>query len=134
MEAGSFTRVTMGRSHSEMIYSSARLSLPFRMLEVRKESSWAPSYWEHPTTRACYEAVSRVVGKDDAEVARLLKAVGPFELEQCIGVWMPDPQYHVMWWPWLQNFYGCVQMGYFNPTQYIDYIWYDQALKRSMGH
>ncbi len=104
------------------------------MLEVRKESSFAPSYYENPRTRACCEAVSRVVGKDDAEVARLRRDLGPFILSEAVGVHMPTPYFYTMWWPWLQNFHGEVNMGYYNPYQYICYVWYDGALKKSMGY
>jgi peptide/nickel transport system substrate-binding protein len=87
------------RNFEEMFFSSGKLSLPFRMLETRIESPWNPSFFEHPRTRAAYEAISEAVGKDDAEVARQLKEIGPFILEQAIGVYMPSPYQYIIWWP-----------------------------------
>jgi len=41
--------------------------------------------------------------------------------------------YHNLWWPWLKNYSGEITIGYDNPT-WPAFIWYDQALKKSMGH
>jgi len=134
LETGIYMSTVITRNFNEMIFASGKRSYPFRMLEVRKESAFAPSYYENPRTRECYEAVSRVVGVDDAEVSRLLKDIGPFMLEEAIGVHMPTPYFYTMWWPWVQNFHGEVNMGYYNPYQYICYIWYDEALRKSLGY
>ncbi len=135
LESGVFNSITMGRTHEEMIYSHENVNLPFRMLTVRKESTWTHTYYEHERTRAAYEAIGRVIGKDDAEVGRILKEIGPFILEQAVCIWPPVGHSYFMWWPWLQNFYGSSGGGgYFTPNQYLCYIWYDTALKKSMGY
>jgi peptide/nickel transport system substrate-binding protein len=40
--------------------------------------------------------------------------------------------YYTLWWPWLKNYSGELMIGYDNPT-WPAFIWYDQALKKSMG-
>ena len=117
-----------------MILKTTPTKWPYLLSEIRSEHMDDPSYYENPRTRECYEAVSRVVGVDDAEVSRLLKDIGPFMLEEAIGVHMPTPYFYTMWWPWVQNFHGEVNMGYYNPYQYICYIWYDEALRKSLGY
>ena len=48
---------------------------------------------------------------------------------------IPYPQQPtwVFWWPWVNNFYGALNVGAFTGPGY-QYIWIDQALKKSMGH
>ncbi len=135
MEASMYTGTYRARSHPEMLMKGpVEYDFPFRMLTTRVESFDDYAYFEHPRTRACYEVVSANVGIDDAEVNRQLKEIGPFVLEQAVGVWMPAPYAYNMWWPWLQNYYGVTNGGYFNPNAYIKYIWIDQKLKKSMGY
>jgi peptide/nickel transport system substrate-binding protein len=105
-----------------------------RVLETRIESPWNPSFFERPRTRAAYEATSEAVGKDDSIVAQQLKEIGPFIFEQTIGVYMPSPCQYIMWWPWVQNFHGEVNMGYSKLYSYLTFIWYDESLKESMGY
>ncbi len=38
-----------------------------------------------------------------------------------------------LWWPWLANYSGEGPVSYAQTT-WPNYVWYDQALKRSMGH
>jgi hypothetical protein len=39
-----------------------------------------------------------------------------------------------MWWPWLQNYHGESDGGYFNPNRHWQYVWIDTALKKSLGY
>ena len=134
-ETGVYTGIYRKRSHEEMLYKGpVEHMFPFRMLSTRIESFDNYAYFEHPRTRACYEVVSSLVGKDDVEVNRQLKEIGPFVLEQALWVWLPAPHTYTIWWPWVQNFYGATMVGYFNPSRYIGYIWYDEAMKEYMGY
>ncbi|OGO36836.1 MAG: hypothetical protein A2147_10145 [Chloroflexi bacterium RBG_16_57_8] len=134
-ESGVYTSIFRGRTHEEMLMKgSVDYAFPFRMLMVRKESFDNPAYFEHEYTRKAYEEVSRLVGIDDAAVNRVLKDVGKFSLEQAWGIWLPASQQYRMWWPWVKNYQGEQDVGYFDPYQYIHYLWIDSALKRSMGY
>ena len=37
-----------------------------------------------------------------------------------------------LWWPWLKNYSGETYVGYYDTPW--GYVWYDEALKKSMGH
>ncbi len=49
---------------------------------------------------------------------------------------IPTPRYpqEVMWWPWLKNYVGETTVGYFPGNNWVQWVWIDQALKKSMGH
>jgi peptide/nickel transport system substrate-binding protein len=122
------------RSYEEGIYAAAPdASFPYDMHSTRKESFDCFSYYENPVTRAAYEEERSYVCKDDAKYAATLKAVVPFILEQCVGIWCPVPRVYRMWWPWVQNYSGEYAIGCDDQQLHLDYIWVDQALKKSMG-
>jgi peptide/nickel transport system substrate-binding protein len=49
---------------------------------------------------------------------------------------IPAPYYPVycMWWPWLRAYSGEQTVGYMNGAFWVQYIWLDQAMKKSMGY
>lgn len=98
-------------------------------------SVWNYSRFSNPKTEDAVQKISQAVGKDDTIVAREMKAIAPWELEQAVPIYMPSPHSFVVWWPWLQNFYGATGGGgYANLDEYIEYVWIDTALKAEMGH
>jgi peptide/nickel transport system substrate-binding protein len=135
LERGAFWGMNRARTHPEMIFKfTPDYMVPFRMLTVREESFDNPAYFEHPLTRECYEVVSAAAGIDDSIVNAELKKIGPFMLEQAWGIWMPAPHAYKMWWPWLQNYNGEGNMGYFDPNRWSQYIWLDEEMKSAMGY
>lgn len=123
------------RSYEEGIYTGAPdAAFPYDMHSTRKESFDCFSYYEHPVTRAAYEEQRQYVCKDDAKYAATLKAVVPFILEQCVGIWCPVPRTYRMWWPWVQNYSGEWGLGCDDTGLHLYYMWTDQALKKSMGY
>ena len=136
MESGARRSMGRARTYPEMNYGPVvESSFPFKMHMCRSESFDCFSYWEHPYTRALYEEAMTYVGKDDAALCKLLKEkYAPFVLENCLGIWLPAPYTYRLWWPWLQNFWGAVTLGYDNQECYTHYAWHDEALKKSMGY
>ena len=47
------------------------------------------------------------------------------------GMYYPT---YSMWWPWLGNYSGEQTVGYFSGPFWTQYVWVNQALKKSMGH
>lgn len=135
LEPSVMRSVGRGRTHEEMITMfCVDYIFPFRLLMVRQESFDNRAYFEHPFTRQSYEDINSVVGKDDVEVNRLIKAVGKFSLEQAWGIWMPAPLQYTMWWPWVQNYHGESTVGYDGQNIYNHYIWTDMDMKKAMGY
>ena len=134
-EFGVYWAMRSAVSFEEYIYSNDMASLPFRMLCVGSTSVWNYSGFSHERTEAALDEISRYMGKDDAREAKVMKEIGPFELEQALGIYLPIPHTFTLWWPWLQNFYGATGGGgYFTPTQYVTYSWIDTDMKERMGY
>ena len=47
---------------------------------------------------------------------------------------MPRPYPYRLWWPWVKGYNGEMYVGGTTPYKIAIYIWYDQALKKVMGH
>jgi hypothetical protein len=79
--------------------------------------------------------ISRYRGINDNEVARILREIGPYQLELAVPIYLPTPHSFAMWWPWLQNYYGVVGGGgYDNIDEYLMYFWIDSDMKTAMGY
>jgi peptide/nickel transport system substrate-binding protein len=135
LEPSVMRSVGRGRTHEEMITMfCVDYIFPFRLLMVRHESFDNRAYFEHPFTRQSYEDINRVVGKNDTEVNRLIKAVGKFSVEQAWAIWMPAQYRFTMWWPWVQNYHGESTVGYDGQDIYNHYIWTDMEMKEALGY
>jgi hypothetical protein len=56
----------------------------------------------------------------------------PYLLEQSYVIPKPNPVTVVAWWPWVHNFYGAINVGYYNWPSYLKYVWHDSALKKQL--
>jgi peptide/nickel transport system substrate-binding protein len=135
MEQSVFQAMDRARGQEEMIMKATKSYLfPFRMLEVRQESVDCASFFESSVTREAYNEILGCVGKDDARIASLLRSITPYILEQSWGIWLPVPHNFILWQPWVQNFHGEVNIGYWSPGITSKYIWIDESRKTSLGY
>ena len=135
LETSIYTTTLRARKHDAMIYTETKTySFPFRMLDCIKSNPDNVAFWETPQTVETYAKVNASVGKDDAEVARLLREITPHRLEQASGIWMVSPEFYNIWQPWVKGYHGEFNIGYFNRSIFSKYLWIDQNLKKSMGY
>ncbi|OGN91061.1 MAG: hypothetical protein A2158_05320 [Chloroflexi bacterium RBG_13_46_14] len=135
LEEGLYWNVRQAGTYESMIWSNDYVGNAFRMMCMTKGSVWNYSRFEHPRTEEAVKIVSAALGKDDALVAKTLKEIGPFELEQAVPIYLPSPHVFTIWWPWFQNFYGATGGGgYSNLDEYIQYTWIDTEMKSGMGY
>ena len=74
------------------------------------------------------------LGKDDDAWMSELKSVTSHILENAPYIFLPTPYTYNAWWPWLQNYHGANNVGYFTPGVWYKYVWIDEALKAEMGY
>ena len=134
LEGGQYASVAFGRTYEQMVYGMVRCDVPYMLFDLRKDQMFNPSLFETERTIEAWSTMSKVLGKNDSEVIRIMRDMGPYALEEAWGVWVPAPYRYTMWWPWFQNYFGQWDMGYACQFRGYTYIWVDQALKESMGH
>ncbi|MFC1948093.1 ABC transporter substrate-binding protein [Chloroflexota bacterium] len=135
LEQSVYMSVWIGQTYEQMIYANDYIGNAYRMMCMTEASIWNYSKFKHERTENAVQIISENLGKDDSKVAKAMKDIGPWELEQAVPIYMPGPHAFVIWWPWLQNFYGAVEGGgYSNLDEYITYLWIDTKMKEGMGY
>jgi len=135
LEPSIYFSVMRARTHEQMLYKWASMYWgPWLMHEVRADSADCASFYEHERTLAVYDTINTNLGRDNDKWIKALKDLVPFMLEESWGVFLPVPESYIMWWPWLQNYYGCIHVGYAEFGKYVFYAWMDEEMKTSMGY
>jgi peptide/nickel transport system substrate-binding protein len=135
LEISVFNSQWRARTYDQGIYMASPTAMfPYDMHSTRIESFDDLSYYENPKTREAYEEMRTYVGLNDEKYAATLKAIEPFIIEQCVGIWVPLPQSYRLWWPWVQNYHGEGSLGCDQEYFVTTYIWLDEVLKRAMGY
>jgi len=78
---------------------------------------------------------ARVLAVTDQRAAmKVTKELQPYlqDLALCLQT-IRWPLY-TLWWPWLKNYSGESNVGYFSMGLWVPYVWIDQGLKKSMGY
>ena len=57
-----------------------------------------------------------------------------YVLDQAYVISRPMYPLTNFWWPWVKNYTGEYSVGYIMNDSWAQWVWIDQALKRSMGH
>jgi peptide/nickel transport system substrate-binding protein len=119
----------------QAFYGDVNLLKPQEMASVLEGSPVNFSRISDLRVQEAYSNISRYRGINNTEVARILKEIGPYELELAVPIYLPTPHSFVMWWPWLQNYYGAIGGGgYDNTDEYLMYFWIDSDMKTAMGY
>ncbi len=134
MEAGVFETLGRGRKHEEMLLRYQHRANPYDLTNFRIENSSDFAYYQNPRVDEAHQVIAGAMGSDPDTFNRTLKEINVFLLEEAPYVWLPGEKVYNMWWPWLQNFYGCAYIGKSGEDQWFRYVWLDQALKKSMGY
>ncbi|MBI2851023.1 MAG: ABC transporter substrate-binding protein [Chloroflexi bacterium] len=134
-----YSSIKADRSFSEMTRGWSGLSgMPWKFHELRVESSWTDSYFEHPVARTAFNETMKVLGKDDARLREIFASVNDVYLESAQHVWTPRPWVYNAWWPWVKRFEAGMETGVYrnstDPQAFNNQVWIDTALKKQMGY
>jgi len=125
----------MGGTYEQAFYGSDYLLRPQEMMSMIGGSPYNYSRVSDQRIQEAYSEIARYIGRDNARVAQILKEIGPYELELAVPIYLPSPHSFVVWWPWLQNFYGAIGGGgNDNIDEYLMYFWIDTDMKTAMGY
>ena len=68
---------------------------------------------------------------DKTEREKLIKDMVLFIMDKHYEIWLPQGMIYNMWWPWLKQYDGVMDIYYMTWPRYA---WIDKDLKKSMGH
>lgn len=132
MQWGPFQAAMFKRTHSPIYFYYNGHTNPIIML--RKNFTpfpWNATMFSIPEFDKRMDRMMRNPNKP--ERIKEIKALTTFALEQVPFVQLPCPYGWVMWWPWVKNYHGELNVGAqrIGPPQAR--IWIDQKLKKQMG-
>ncbi len=65
---------------------------------------------------------------------KMTKELLKYVLDQAYCIPTPAFPTYVLWFPWVRNYSGETSVGYAPGDSWVQYVWYDQVLKKSMGY
>ena len=96
-------------------------------------SMYNPSYIDDPVLNAARDEMLAAY-PDEAAVDAIHRDMIPYLLGKCYAIGLVEGPSYRFWWPWVRNFNGETSVGYYNNSNYEQYIWIDQEMKEDMGY
>lgn len=87
--------------------------------------------WSDPYFDSEYEIARNTI--DEHERNWQLRKLAVYYLQEAPAIPGVHQALINAYWPWVRNYYGELESGYYNYSQMVSRIWIDQAMKKSMG-
>ena len=132
-ELGAWVGLSLGKKYTQMQAMALGSSFLGAFLWEKTGNPYNFSLVSDPIIDQVEAEVAAASNRfDRPAVAKILKDITPYMLEQCYFVQMPSPYVYTFWQPWIKNYNGELNVGYTNLFSYTDYIWIDQDLREEM--
>ena len=102
----------------------------YMMLDLYGTGMDNASAIDDPVVNEYFPKVQTAFITDIAEANRLYREVMKHVLGQVYCIPRVAPYTYVIWWPWLKNYSGEIEVAYY----FFQWVWLDQELKKSMGY
>jgi peptide/nickel transport system substrate-binding protein len=119
------------RNFDDMLYYQSS-GLWQKMQSFSGTSSNNQSYVNDARVNEALARALDLIYNDDAQLAKNFADLVPYVLDQSWVIPTPIPYTYVCWWPWVKNWNGELNVGYYNNPNYLKYQWIDQNLKQKM--
>jgi len=86
-----------------------------------------------PFINAELDKIRQTTLTDVHQAMRMYRELSKYVIEQAYVINAVTGSYHTLWWPWIKNYSGELNVGY-DDGIWSAFIWVDQDLKKSMGH
>ena len=71
---------------------------------------------------------------DQTQAFKMYREFMKYALDQAWSIPLVESPSYVLWWPWVNNYHGEQNVGYWNDKSWIQWLWIDSGVKSSMGH
>jgi len=133
-EYATYNGIIYGRSYKHTIAAAQGNSNPFAVLRsrIRPTDPFNFSMFNDPYADdiiAQIETESDITAKN-----QMMKDINVYFLEQAPLVIFPTGYTYKYAWPWVKNWFGEHEAGFYNPAPIYARIWLDQDLKKEMDY
>ncbi|MBI2830208.1 MAG: ABC transporter substrate-binding protein [Chloroflexi bacterium] len=136
METAAFETMTRTKAHEQMAtgigaWPSSQLFAMgnYRGLTSRDNVSMV----DDPVVDQAYFEMQKLFVTDRAGAYRRYKELMKYVLDQAWAIPAVNAPQYTIWWPWIKNYSGEFSPGY-NNRIWMNWVWLDQDLKKSMGY
>ncbi len=119
------------RNYGSMIYLSSSPNW-MKMQNFTGTSQYNMSYVNDVYLNQALARAMEFIGTDEAQLAQNFADIVLYVVEQCFQISKPNLYNYVFWWPWVKNWNGEMNVGYYNYPSYLKYTWNDQALYKQI--
>lgn len=134
-ELGVYTSIWMALSYEDMLYGGGMgIGGYYRMIAFDTPSYWNPGQVNDPKVKEVKARVYELFNEQRIdEVDALFKDLMKYALDQAWYIPAPLPYSYVLWWPWLKNYHGELNLGWAGTGyEWCQFIWIDKTLKNEM--
>jgi len=118
-------------TYPDLLASNYSVVNPLVSLHLAAGNVLATNYLTSEPFDAEYKACAAET--DPVKRTALEKQLGIEVLDDCGMISFAQPYVLNCYWPWMKNYYGELDAGYYNQMPMIKTMWIDQNLKKSLG-
>ena len=127
--------IRIGKTHNAMMYGRPAFDNPYKITHAEPGNSVNNVGIDDPVINAASAAIWDYKNiENPTERANQVKIRTLRVLDQAYFLTFPAPYAYRMWWPWLKNYHGELNVRYWDPYSWVPFVWIDQGLKKSMGY
>ena len=132
LDATALTSLRDQVTYPDMLYSNYTVVNPLVSEHLVAGDVVATNFLSSEPFEAMYKAAEGE--KDPVKRTALEKALGVAQLDDCGMISFAQPYTLNCYWPWMKNYFGELDSGYYNQMAMIKTIWIDKSLKTKLGH
>ncbi len=134
-EPAVYTSIWQGNAYEDMeLAGGMGIGGYYRMIAFDTPSYWNPSQVNDATVQATKVKIYDLFNQQKIdEVDATFKDLMKYAEAQAWYIPRPLPYSYILWWPWVKNYHGELNVGWAGPGFiWTRYVWVDQSLKNQM--
>ncbi|MFC2041802.1 ABC transporter substrate-binding protein, partial [Chloroflexota bacterium] len=132
-ESAVFTSIQKAKTHEEMLYYAPTVGSALILVTLQPGHRRNTCMCDDPYINERFEQIWATENIDNRRKRyNALNEVHLYALEQTFCIGLPSNQIYTVWQPWVQNYHGELTVGYGAYTNFTNYIWLDQDMKKQM--
>jgi peptide/nickel transport system substrate-binding protein len=127
LDTTSMTTASNNVTYPDLLETTYTVVNPLTTLNLLDGTRIGPTYLTTEPFQAQFAAMS--ADTDPVDRTAKIQALSVSFLDDCGAIPFAQPYVLNCYWPWVQNYYGELEAGYYNQMPMIKQIWIDQSKK-----
>lgn len=127
-----WTSILVSRNFDSMLYTYVSgIGTYYKMININGPPQYNASYIDDPKVKEARAKMETLLF-DEPKMDLLHAELMPYLLDQAYVIAPPWPYYHEFWSPWIKNYHGEYNVGYYNWFTFTKWIWVDEDMKKQI--